>query len=240
MNAPDGKALSDEVKECPYCAEIVKAKAVVCKHCGRDLPQVVLRTEPLTEAEVDELIKSAPQIKVNQDPPGSLTGAVWQGDWAMVRDLILKGEDVTIPNSNGHTALDLARARGDREMIRLLLSPEAINNSPAMKEHQATSMSPTVVTSAVEKKSGSLFQIVISSVVTVGLIWYFFGGGLNQSVASDFKKQYEISRKSGSSIDVCVHAGLVAAAYLQARDDSNYQLWKSKERSDCLIAGLSR
>jgi len=25
-------------KECPFCAEIVKARAVVCKHCGKDLP----------------------------------------------------------------------------------------------------------------------------------------------------------------------------------------------------------
>jgi len=26
-------------KECPFCAEIIKARAVVCKHCGRDLPE---------------------------------------------------------------------------------------------------------------------------------------------------------------------------------------------------------
>jgi predicted RNA-binding Zn-ribbon protein involved in translation (DUF1610 family) len=27
-------------KECPFCAEIIKARAVVCKHCGKDLPEV--------------------------------------------------------------------------------------------------------------------------------------------------------------------------------------------------------
>jgi len=26
-------------KECPFCAEIIKARAVVCKHCNKDLPK---------------------------------------------------------------------------------------------------------------------------------------------------------------------------------------------------------
>ena len=26
-------------KVCPFCAEVIKAAAIVCKHCGRDLPK---------------------------------------------------------------------------------------------------------------------------------------------------------------------------------------------------------
>lgn len=33
--APGGEVLA--TKECPYCAEIIQAKAIVCKHCGRDV-----------------------------------------------------------------------------------------------------------------------------------------------------------------------------------------------------------
>lgn len=90
-----------------------------------------------------------------------------------------------------------------------------------------------------EKKSNSV-QAVISVIVAVGLLWYFFGGGLNSGVAKNFEKQYVMSVRSGTPIDVCVHAGLVAAAYLQAHDQLNYQRWKQTESADCALAGMPK
>ena len=90
-----------------------------------------------------------------------------------------------------------------------------------------------------ENKSNPV-QAIISVIFTIGLLWYFFGGGLQNSVAKDFEKQYEMSVRNGSAIDVCVHAGLVSAAYLQAHDESNYKRWKQTESADCARAGIPK
>lgn len=86
-------------------------------------------------------------------------------------------------------------------------------------------------------------------------IWYFLSGGsephtadfrqevkknttsfmqdAENKVAIDAVQEYEIVKRNGSAIDICVHASFVAAAYLQAKDEANYQRWKITENDDC-------
>lgn len=61
-----------------------------------------------------------------------------------------------------------------------------------------------------------------------------------QQVADDAVAQYRIAERQGDKIQICVQAGFVSAAYLQAQDESNYQNWKNIEKADCGKAGISR
>ena len=100
-------------------------------------------------------------------------------------------------------------------------------------------------------QKNSRLQTILGAIVAVALLWYFIGGGLQKQatkdlqgihdqVAGDAVKQYEMARRSGTAIDICVQAGLVGASYLQAKDESNYQRWKQTESSDCASAGVPR
>jgi hypothetical protein len=65
-------------------------------------------------------------------------------------------------------------------------------------------------------------------------------GNLENKVASDSVTEYGIAKRNGSPMDICVQAGLVSAAYLQAKDEANYQKCKRTETDDCKAAGISK
>lgn len=61
---------------------------------------------------------------------------------------------------------------------------------------------------------------------------------INDQVTEDVMAQYDIAKRQGDPIQICVQAGLVSAAFLQAQDEANYQTWKSIEKMDCAAAGM--
>lgn len=75
--------------------------------------------------------------------------------------------------------------------------------------------------------------------------WFYFGapGGCTErsihgKVTADAEAQYGIAARQGTPVDRCVHAGLVAAAYLQAKDEGSYTRWKATQAADCKAAGV--
>jgi hypothetical protein len=81
---------------------------------------------------------------------------------------------------------------------------------------------------------------LIGSIIIFGLSWWGYNAFINASVTSDVTKEYEIAARQGDKMQVCVQAGLVSAAYLQAHDEDKYREWKRREDSDCSRAGLPK
>ena len=63
-------------------------------------------------------------------------------------------------------------------------------------------------------------------------------GSIEAQVAKDAEQQYEIAKRQGDAMQACAQASLVAAAYLQAKDEAKYAEWKGREKSDCAAAGV--
>ncbi len=60
-----------------------------------------------------------------------------------------------------------------------------------------------------------------------------FMDDVNEKVVRDAEREYQIASASGGSVDRCVQAGMVAAAYLQAHNQPSYQSWKMREEMEC-------
>lgn len=99
------------------------------------------------------------------------------------------------------------------------------------------------------KSKSNTLQTIFGVIVVLGAIGYFFGGGLEkqaanemakieQQVASDAIQQYQISKRNGNAIETCVHAGMVVAAFIQAKDEANHKNWLMTQSADCKKAGM--
>ena len=90
---------------------------------------------------------------------------------------------------------------------------------------------------------------IFFALLFVGAMFYIFGGGIDKQVANDMQKienqvaldaekQYEIAKNGGDKMQTYVQASLVATAYLQAKDEANYNKWKAIEKEEAINAGI--
>ena len=100
-----------------------------------------------------------------------------------------------------------------------------------------------------EKKKPSTARQVIGLLVLGALLYGIFGGAIDDlgaknyqnitdQVATNSVAQYQIAARHGNGTDMCVHAGMVAAAYLQAKNESEYAYWKMVEKKNCAAIGV--
>lgn len=61
---------------------------------------------------------------------------------------------------------------------------------------------------------------------------------VTNKVAEDAVAQYNIAARQGDPMQICVQAGMVSAAFLQAQDEVSYRQWKATEKVDCHRASL--
>jgi exonuclease III len=96
------------------------------------------------------------------------------------------------------------------------------------------------------KKAIKIILIVFGVIIFLG--WLLGDGMDNQvqkeidhtsiQVARDAEKQYAIAKKNNEHMDAYIQAGLVAIAYLNAKDEANYKKWKKIEKEAAKKAGL--
>jgi hypothetical protein len=87
-----------------------------------------------------------------------------------------------------------------------------------------------------EQTNKGPLQAVFGLIAGAAVLWYFWGGGVHNQVASNFIDTYEIAKRNGDASQACVHAGIVAAAFLQAKDEQKYREWREVEKQDCELS----
>jgi hypothetical protein len=63
-------------------------------------------------------------------------------------------------------------------------------------------------------------------------------GDLEKQVAADSVAQYETAKAVGDPLTMCTYAGMVVAAFIQAKDAEKAKAWKAIEKADCAKAGM--
>jgi hypothetical protein len=57
-------------------------------------------------------------------------------------------------------------------------------------------------------------------------------------VANEAIDQYDIAKRNGDKLQAYLQAGIISAAFLQAKDEENYKKWKNIEKQEAKNVGI--